>query len=249
MRAQPITRVRHIALATGLLLAGMTAAQAQTAGSLMLGTGWMHIAPQVSTGPMNSTQRSPLGTRSFSDGAISAQVRSSDTLGLTATYFITDNIAAEMVGGIPPKFTITGAGTAEGYGAIGTARMWSPAILLKYYFGQANATFRPFVGVGASYIWFNQATIGNKSFENTRLHGPTKVSVNSGFSPVFNVGASYKITDNWYAGASISYIPMTRTITLDNPAVNDTNGQASVHSTQRARMNPVVTYFNITRRF
>lgn len=249
MKTRLFTHARNRVLGAGLLLAGVSTAQAQSAGSLVLGTGWMHIAPQVSTGPMASTQRSPLGTRSFSDGAISAQVRSSDTLGMTATYFITDNIAAEMVGGIPPKFTITGAGTAEGYGAVGTTRMWSPAILLKYYFGQANATFRPFVGVGASYIWFNQATISNKNFENRRLHGPTKVSVNSGFSPVFNAGASYRFATDWYVGASVSYIPMTRTITLDNPNVNGSNGHASVHSTQRARMNPVVTYFSISRRF
>jgi len=236
------------AVVAGLLLAGITSAQAQSAGSLLIGTGWMHIAPQVSAGPMNTTQRSPLGTRSFSDGAISAQVKSSDTLGFTATYFITDNIAAEMVGGIPPKFTITGAGSAEGYGAIGSARMWSPAILLKYYFGQANATFRPYVGVGASYIWFNQAKISNGSFESNRLHGPTKVSVNSGFSPVFNVGASYQFAKDWYAGASISYIPMTRTITLDNPSVTGASAVA-LNSTVRTKFNPVVTYFSISRRF
>lgn len=248
MRTRFDTAIRGSAFVTGLLLAGIGTSHAQSRGSLLLGTGWMHVAPQVSAGPMNTEQRSPRGTQSFSDGAISAQVKSSDTLGFTATYFITDNIAAEMVAGIPPKFTITGAGSAEKYGAIGSARMWSPAIIVKYYFGNANAAFRPYVGLGASYTWFNQAKITNSSFENNRLHGATKVSVNSGFSPVFNAGASYQFAKDWYAGASISYIPMTRTITLHNPSVTGASAVA-LNSTVRTRLNPVVTYFSISRRF
>ena len=241
-------RVR-ISLAAGLMLASTSATvQAQSAGSLLLGSGWMHVAPQVNTGPMNTTQRSPYGSLSFSDGAISAQVKSSNTLGLTATYFITDNIAAEFVGGIPPKMTITGAGSAQGYGTIGSASMWSPAIMLKYYFGQASAAFRPYVGVGASYIWFSNATISNGNFESQRLKGPTKVSVNSGFAPVFNVGASYLLAKDWYVGGSVSFIPMTRTISLDNPSVTGAPS-VSLQSTVRTRLNPVVTYLSISRLF
>jgi outer membrane protein len=222
-------------------------AQAQSAGSLLLGTGWINVAPQVSTSPLKTTN---VGGRPHDseNAGISAQVPSANTLGLTATYFITDNIAAELVTGIPPKFDIHGAGTIEGFGKVGSARMWSPTIMAKYYFGAATNKFRPFVGLGAAYIWFSDAKITNSSFENGVLGGKTNVSISKGLSPVFNLGASYEITKNWYAAASVSFIPLRRTLTLTTPSSTAARG-ASVTNETRAQLNPIVTYVSIGYRF
>lgn len=233
------------------LLAGMLAvpAQAQQAGSLIVSSGWMHVAPQVRTDAMTSAIS--MGDRRINrtDAAISAQVRAANTIGLTATYFITDHLAGEMVAGLPPRFAIQGAGSAERYGQLGSARMWSPTVLLKYYFGNASGKFRPFVGVGASYVWFTDSKVSNDAFQREKLLGPTRVSVSKGLSPVLNAGLSYEFADRWYAGLSISYIPMRRTITLTTPNAALGRMPASISSQISTRLNPIVTYVNVGYRF
>ncbi|MGI4857171.1 MAG: OmpW/AlkL family protein [Janthinobacterium lividum] len=233
----------------GTVFCAAGAAHAQTAGSIVLSTGWMHVAPQVKTDPMSSTVA--LASTSFqkTDAKISSQVGAANTLGLTATYFLTDHIAAELVAGVPPRFKINGAGSAESYGQLGSARMWSPAVLLKYYFRQANASFRPYVGLGASYVWFTDGKITNDAFRRQRLGGDTEVSVSKGLSPVFNVGMSYEFASNWYAGVSVSYIPMRRTLTLTTPRAATPFGTAAVKNEVRTQLNPIVAYVSIGYRF
>lgn len=234
-----------LAIALG---ATATAAQAQSAGSFVLSTGWMHIAPQVSTGPMNTQLDTVFGPMSSSNSAISAKIGTANTIGLTGTYFITDHIAAEVVAGLPPKFSIYGAGSAESYGKIGSARMWSPSVLMKYYFAGPNATFRPYLGVGASYLWFSGAQITNSSFQSEVLKGDTKVSVTKGLAPVLNAGFSYAFAKNWYASLSVSFIPVSRTLTLDTPQ-SSARGVKSSRSTVRTQLNPIVTYLSVGYRF
>lgn len=254
--ALPLTRPPSYARALALfrplavlLLAGSSVgAHAQSAGSFVLSTGWMHIAPQVSTEPMQTQVNTARGSMSLSDSSISSSIRATNTIGLTGTYFITDHIAAEIAAGLPPRFSIYGAGSAEQYGKLGSARMWSPAILLKYYFGQANAAFRPYVGIGASYIWFSGANISNSAFETNKLGGDTTISVDKGLAPVLNAGLSYSFAKKWSAGFSISYIPVSRTITLDTPK-SSFPGVNSSRSTVKTQLNPIVTYVNIGYRF
>jgi outer membrane protein len=246
-------QVRQLAIGAALLAGITQQAVAQKAGDLLIGTGWMHVAPQVSTGPFNSNVTVMGQTRALSDSAKSSSIAASNTIGLTATYFITDNIAGEVVAGLPPKFNISGAGSIAQYGKIGSARMWSPTVLLKYYFGQPTSKLRPFVGLGATYVWFTNAQITNGAFAQNDLRGNTSVSVNRGISPVFNAGLSYNVHKNWFIGASVSFIPMTRTITMNTPNASIPtprgNAPGSIKSTVRARMNPIVTYVNIAYRF
>lgn len=82
------------------------------------------------------------------------------TLSISFSHFFIDNIAAEAVVGIAPKFNLSGSGWLALDGTpFAPAKQWSPAILLKYYFGQAGDTWRPFVGLGASYFWYSNVTL------------------------------------------------------------------------------------------
>lgn len=88
-----------------------------------------------------------------------ASVDSADTIGLATTYFITDHIATTAIGGIPPKFRLTGTGSLSALGRVGSAYEWSPTILLKYYFHNAASNLRPYLAAGASYVWFSRVKL------------------------------------------------------------------------------------------
>jgi outer membrane protein len=218
-----------------------TVAHAQSAGSIVLNAGWFHLSPQSSSDPLEilSVGGYPLNAPVAGTGA---SVKAADTLGLSAQYFFTDHIATEFVGGIAPKFDLDGSGTLSSLGRLGTVKQWSPAILLKYYFAQANSSVRPFLGLGVSRVWFTDGTITNSTL-NTLLGGTTSVaSIKNSWAPVFNGGFVYNFSKHWSAALSISYLPLNTTAQFDS--TNPTTGSVTV-SQAKITLNPIVSFLSI----
>ena len=91
-------------------LACMTAAHAQSAGSIYVTSGWFHLAPQSSSQPLTVTSIGGSPTN-LSQAGTGATLSSADTIGFTAGYFVTDHIATELVIGVPPSFDLEGGGS------------------------------------------------------------------------------------------------------------------------------------------
>ncbi|CAN0618034.1 outer membrane protein [Burkholderia multivorans] len=230
------------AVALAFALAAGTA-QAQSAGSIYFSTGWFHFAPQDSSDPLfvYGVGGRPINQSVPNTGA---GISDADTLGLASGYFITDHIAAELVAGIPPRFDITGKGQFDRFGVLGHAYQWSPALVFKYFFNDANAKFRPYLGVGATYVWFTGAKITNGVFEQGVLGGPTSATTSNQWAPVFNAGFQYNFTNHWFAGLSLSYVPVSVTATFTTATRGGTET-----SKAKINLNPIVTYLNVGYRF
>ncbi|MDH6592882.1 outer membrane protein [Variovorax sp. TBS-050B] len=232
--------------ALGALASG--SAWAQKAGDWVIGTGWIHLAPQDSSKPLTLT--APV--RSVVAGS-GASVGNSDTLGLSAVYFIDSHWAVEGVLGVPPKFKLDGEGTLARVGELGEARQWSPTILGKYYFNEGTDAFRPFVGLGATYVWYSdikltpglQGALGSQ-LRQRPLSTSTTAELDSSFAPVFNIGASYQLDKNWGISFSVSYIPLKTKAKLTTTSVT---GLPIATSEARLKLNPIVTYLSATYRF
>jgi outer membrane protein len=228
-------------------LACMTAAHAQSAGSFYLTTGWFHFSPQSSSEPLRETgvNGAPVDITFAGTGA---NISSADTIGFTGGYFVTDHIATEFAIGVPPSFDIEGTGSLSQFGKIGEAKQWSPTLLLKYYFNAPQAKFRPYLGIGVSRVWFTDAKITNSTFEQGVLHGPTTVDTDSSWVPVFNGGFTYAFADHWFAGVSISYLPLSTTAKL-NTAAQTPIGTVNIQTQTKIKINPIVTLVQVGYRF
>jgi outer membrane protein len=224
-----------------------TAAHAQSAGSIYVTTGWFHLAPQSSSDPLSVTSVGGSPTN-ITEANTGATLGSADTIGLAAGYFITDHIATEFVMGYPPSFDLNGTGSLEQFGKLGQAKQWSPTLLFKYYFNAPTAAFRPYLGLGVSRIWFTDEHISNGAFEANVLHGPTSVTTDSSWEPVFNAGFTYAFNQHWFAGLSVSYLPLNTTAKLTTAAATPV-GTLTVQSQTKIKLNPIVTYVNIGYRF
>ncbi len=232
------------ALAGIAALSCFTAAHAQTANTVYLTTGWFRFMPQDSSDPLkiDSVGGNPINTPIPGTGAGAS---SSDTIGLSIGYFITDHFATEAELGIPPKFDLNGEGLLSPYGKLGQAKLWSPALLFKYYFNKPDAKFRPYLGMGVTYAWFTDAKITNGAFvSNPALGGPTSVSTDRSWAPVFNLGFNYNFTKHWFAGFSLSYIPMSVIATLDTQKQTPI-GTIPERSEAKIHLNPLVTYVKV----
>ncbi|CAG9168396.1 OmpW/AlkL family protein [Cupriavidus pinatubonensis] len=233
-------------LAAGAVMALAGTAQAQSAGSNIVSLGWFRVMPNSSADPLtvDSINGRPVNMTRANTGA---SIESADTLGIAFEHYFTDNISAELVAGIPPKHDVKGTGDYGQYGKLGSVRQWSPAVVVKYHFFDAKTKFRPYVGLGVNYTWFTDETITNQDFVNHAFGIPgAKMTANaeSSWNPVFNVGASYAITDNWFVGLSVSYLPLSTRATLTTQA----NGVTIVSHT-KIKIDPVVTFLSVGYKF
>lgn len=230
-----------------LVLFMSSAGRAQTAGSFFLTAGWFHLAPQDSSTPLRVTS---VGGRpvDITVPNTGAGVSSADTLGFTAGYFVTDHIAAEFEFGVPPKFDVNGTGIWSRYGTVGSVKQWSPALILKYFFLSAQAKFRPYLGIGVTRTSFHDAKITNETFQATALGGSTTAEASTVWAPVFNVGFTFAFSEHWFAGFSVSYIPMSTTGTFTTQTQTPA-GVVTRRSEAKLSLDPIVTYLRVGYRF
>lgn len=226
--------------ALSVLAAFAVPAMAQQAGDNLVNAGWAHLGLNQSSEPLK------LGT--FTVPNSGAHVSNADTLLLSFTHFITDNVAVTADLGIPPKFKLNGSGSLNGLGQLGTATQWSPAMLVKYYFGDANSQFRPYVGAGATYVWYSNIKLSNSL---TGLLGggdpgaSTSADLSSSFAPVANIGMAYNFDKNWSANVSLSYVPLKTKADL---ATRHSDGSTS-HATTKITLNPLVSVLSVGYKF
>ncbi|MGO4327742.1 OmpW family protein [Cupriavidus sp. 2TAF22] len=242
-----MTHKKILVASVAMLIAG--AAQAQSAGSNVLSLGWFRVMPNSSADPLtvDSVNGFPVGQPKPGTGA---EIQSADTVGISLEHYFTDNIGVDFVFGIPPKHDVAGEGSFAKYGMLGSVKQWSPAVLVKYHFLDAKSKFRPYIGIGVNYTWFTGETITNQTFVKSEF-GPNatmSASAKSSWNPVFNVGANYAVTDNWFVGISVSYVPLSTTasFTAQNAGAA---GNQTVQSHTKIKIDPVVTFLNVGYRF
>ncbi|RZT38351.1 OmpW/AlkL family protein [Cupriavidus agavae] len=233
-------------LVAGAAMALAGVAQAQSAGSNIVSLGWMRVMPQGHSEflTIDSIAGRPAGVQRPNTGAT---IDSVDTVGLTFSHFFTDNISAEFVLGVPPEHDVSGDRGYEKYGKLGKVRQWSPAVVAKWHFFDAKTKLRPYVGIGVNYTWFTGESVTNQTFVQSEF-GPGSTmtgTAKSSWNPVFNVGANYAITDRWFVGLSVSYVPISTTARFTTTLANG----AKVESHTKIKIDPIVTFLNVGYRF
>jgi outer membrane protein len=221
-------------------------ANAQSAGSITLSTGWLHIAPQGDASPLTVQSIGGVTVNQQLPGS-GAHPTSSDTVGITTEYYVTDNIGVAMLFGLPLKVNLVGDGTLQKYGNLGSTKPMPPAIELRYHLFSAASKFRPFVGLGVNYTWFTQVRISNSQFVTDSLGpgGSAHADLSSSWNPVFEIGANYAITKHWSVGTSVGYVPVTTHLTLYGQTATGTQ----VVSKSTLRLNPLNVFVNVAYTF
>lgn len=218
-------------------------AAAQSAGSNIVQLGWFHLYTDDSSDPLTLVQP-PAGALP----GTGAKVDSADTLGIAYTHFFTDNFALTLDAGIPPKFHLDGDGSLSGLGRLGSAKQWSPAVVAKWFFGDANDKWRPFVGIGATHVWYTsvELTPALQSYIAPIPGGSASAKLSSSWAPVANIGINYNFDKNWSVGFSLSYIPLDTDADLTG---RDASGNVISRARTNLTLDPYVTFLSIGYKF
>ncbi|VWD05167.1 OmpW family protein [Burkholderia contaminans] len=221
-------------------------ADAQTAGSITTSVGWLHIAPQGDATPLTVQSVGGVAVNQQVAGT-GAHASSTDTLGITTEYYVTDNLGVAVLLGMPLKVNLIGDGTLQKYGTLGTTRPMPPAIELRYHLFAAASKFRPYLGIGVNYTWFTQVRAINSQFitDSFGPGGSARATLSASWNPVFEIGANYALTKHWSVGTSVNYMPVKTHLTLYGQTATGT----PVVSTSTLRLNPLSVFLNVAYTF
>lgn len=245
-----------LAVTTALLAAG--AVQAQSSGSNVLSAGWFRVMPTDDADPISVDSINVAGRTLPGPGVVpntGATVKDGNTLGFAFEHFFTDNIGLELVAGIPVEFDVYGSGSLAAFGKLGKVKQWSPALVAKYHFLDANAKLRPYVGLGVNYTWYTGETVTNQQFVQQFARGTSmSASASPSWNPVFNLGANYALSEHWYVGLSVSYLPISTTATLRTtgvpvPVAPGVTVPGETVSHTKVHLNTVVTFLSVSYKF
>ena len=164
---------------------------AQTAGHWSYKVGENLIMPKVSSRDLSGP--GPTGIK-VDVGRAYAPI-------VSGTYMLTDHVATELVLAVPYRHDINGKGTYDGVGKIASAQHIPQTLFLQYRFQDAAAMFRPYLGLGLTYVHFSDAQATSTL---NALLGPTSIDIDDRFGVTPQVGAIYRLNDRWFIDTSVS---------------------------------------------
>lgn len=105
------------------------------------------------------------------------------------TYFLSPNLAAELILTVPQKHTLTAGGVP-----IGSLKHLPPTLTVQYHFADLGA-FKPYVGAGLNYT----------RFSSVKLPAGVDIKRNS-FGLALQVGMDYRLTDTMFLNVDVKKV-------------------------------------------
>lgn len=187
----------HAALGS-LLLAGTAVAQAGD-------SPW-----QARVGISNIVPTSDSGD--ISPGTV--DIDSDAGLTFNVAYFVTPNLAIDVLGGLPFKHDIKLNGSK-----VGNTKQLPPIVTLQYHFAP-DAQIRPFVGIGLNYTYFYDEELDNGA----------ELELSDSWGAAFQVGLDVALDDNWSLGGDVRYAKIDSDVKINGNKVGSVDVDPTVYS-------------------
>ncbi len=225
----------------GTLSLVATGAFAQQAGDWLANIGWAYVSPGTKLDAISSTE--PYANYALQGASV--RVGDEKTLQFGATYMVTDNVGAELSLGIPPKLNLDLTVPSGEHPKAMSTRALMPVLSVKYVFGEpSNSHLRPFLGLGISYVSFTDNSF-NTSDAIVGALASQSISIKSSWAPVYTLGASYKLSENWYLNGSANFIPIKTDATLAGPGV----GAGATTTSASLKMDTTIYLLSLSYKF
>lgn len=176
------------------------------AGDIVVRLRATHVAPDESSDLGKQTDKSyGAGTAATVYGSSGAELKvDSNTIPeLDFSYYITKNIAAELILALGTRHdvSVSGSGGALNTHNLGSVNLLPPTLTLQWHF-MPDQTFDPYVGAGLSYV----RAMDNSLTAHTVLGDmPIKVERNS-WGPAIQAGFDYNLQDKWLINVDVKKI-------------------------------------------
>ncbi|MGJ9417200.1 OmpW family protein [Massilia sp. CMS3.1] len=209
-------------------LACAASASAQSAGQFTAKFGFNQLTPKVDSGNVSAP------ALPFTKADVERDIQPV----VIIAYGLTDNISLEGALGTPYKHKIIGAGSIAGTGQLGTVEALPPTLFAQYRFFAPTATFRPFVGVGATYAFFMKERGSGVLTALTNPGGPaTTFEIDNKFTYTAQLGVAMNFSERWFADVTV------------NKSRVRTDVHFSTGQTQHMKLDPVAVVLAVGYKF
>lgn len=192
------------------------------------GEKWIVRAGLAQVNPNDSS--SDLYASGFAGAGNTVSVGNATGLAINATYMFAPNMGVEVLGSLPFTHDIEGSGGLAGAGKIGETKQLPPTVLFVIRGNDAGSGIHPYVGVGLNYTMFF-------SEETTGALAGTKLALDDSFGPAFEAGADFDINDRWFVNASLWYMNIKTTASVNGTDVVD------------VKINPIAAILGVGMKF
>ncbi|PCJ22020.1 MAG: outer membrane protein OmpW [SAR86 cluster bacterium] len=196
-------------LATPLFLLLPSAVFSHEAGDFILRVGATSVVPDESSGLISTATTGALA-------GTGAGVGNSTQLGLNFVYMWSDNIGIEVLAATPFEHDLTAKGLGlHGFATtgLGSTDQLPPTLTFNYFFGGADSTIRPYLGLGVNYTAFFSESLSSQA--KTEL-GARSLDVDDSVGVAFRAGVDFNIGDRWILNASLWNIDIDTDVTFNS---------------------------------
>jgi len=210
------------------------------AGDIVVRLRATHIAPDESSklgaqtdatlpaGTLNSLGLAGTGavtsTTLYGSPNATLQVDSNTIPEIDFSYYITKNIAAELILAIGTRHdvNVSGSGGVLNTHALGSVNLLPPTLTAQWHFNP-DQTFDPYVGAGFSYVRamdrsLNANVDGRPLGAGASVNLPIHIERNS-FGPAIQVGFDYNLENRWLLNFDVKKIWFGTDVTVDTTAI------------------------------
>ncbi|MFZ3086927.1 MAG: OmpW family outer membrane protein [Methylotenera sp.] len=138
---------------------------------------------------------------------------------LDISYYITKNIAAELILALGTRHDVSVKGdalTTVGNQNLGSVNLLPPTLTAQWHFNP-DQTFDPYVGAGVNYTYMLDR---NLKFKSGALQG-NKIKIDSdSWGYVLQAGLDVNLKDGWLINADVKYVTIDTNVKTRNGAGN-----------------------------
>jgi len=148
---------------------------------------------------------------------------------LDISYFLTQNIAAELILGTS-KHNVKAQNTSVGTVDLGDVHLLPPTLTLQWHF-MPESRISPYIGAGLNYTYF---------YDVSRGSAVNAITYASSFGPALQAGVDVMIDKHWSINADIKKVYIQSNVDVDIGAT---------HLSPTVRLNPIIMGLGVGYRF
>jgi outer membrane protein len=215
------------------------------AGDIVVRLRATHVAPDESSKLGAQTDAANLGLSStalYGSADAKLQVDSNTIPEIDFSYYITKNIAAELILALGTRHDVSiSPGTGAVAPKLGSVNLLPPTLTAQWHF-MPDQTFDPYVGAGGAYVLGMDRNL-------TANVGPLGLPIHTdrhAFGAVLQAGADVNLTDKWLINFDVKKIWFNTDVKLDGTAAGLKAGFQKIDSLD---IDPLVISIGLGKKF
>ncbi len=180
----------------------------------------------------------------YGDARANLHVDSNTIPELDISYYVTKNIALELILALGTKHDVktSSAGGGLTQTGLGDVNLLPPTLTAQWHF-MPDQMFDPYVGAGVSYV-----RAMNNGLSASTIGGPRPIRIDrNSWGPAIQAGFDINLTDKWLVNFDVKKIWFDTDVKLDTQGLAGT--AAGYHKIDKLDIDPLVVSVGIGKKF